>query len=120
MKLLVVDDSQTMRRMVIRAIKAAGFAKMEILEAENGIQGLEVAAESNPDIIVSDWNMPEMNGLEFLQNLRSKGDTTDFGFVTTEGTEDVKEQATEAGATFFIEKPFTVQSIENALGPILA
>ena len=120
MKLLVVDDSQTMRRMVIRAIKSAGLGKFDISEAGNGIEGLDAVTEHKPDIIISDWNMPEMDGLEFLRKLRAKGNKTSFGCVTTEGTEDVKEQATEAGASFFIEKPFTVESTENALGPVLA
>ena len=120
MKILVVDDSQTMRRIVIRSLKAAGFGGHDIVEAGNGVEGLEVAEESCPDIIISDWNMPEMNGIDFLKSLREKGDETRFGFITTEGTDDVKDLATENGASFFIEKPFTPDNIETALGEFLS
>ncbi len=119
MKILVVDDSATMRRMIVRALKKADLGDHEIVEAGNGIEGLEQVASADPDIIISDWNMPEMNGIEFLKALREKGNETDFGFITTEGTEDVKQLATESGASFFIEKPFTPTSIEHSLSPVL-
>ena len=119
MKILVVDDSQTMRRIVIRSLKAAGFGQHAVVEAGDGAEGLEKVKSDKPDVIISDWNMPEMNGIEFLQSLREKGYQTRFGFITTEGTEDVKQLATESGATFFIEKPFTPEHLELTLGPIL-
>lgn len=119
MKILIVDDSQTMRRMIIRSLKKAGLGEHEIAEANDGVEGLEAAESFKPDVIISDWNMPEMNGIEFLEKLREKGDKTTFGFITTEGTEDVKQMATDTGASFFIEKPFTPDSMEFALRPVL-
>ena len=119
MKILVVDDSPTMRRMVLRAIKTSGFKNHDIVEAGNGVEALAAVAESKPDVIISDWNMPEMDGLEFLKELRKSGNNTKFGFITTEGTDDVKSEAAVSGASFFIEKPFTVDSIEHALGSVL-
>ena len=69
MKILVVDDSRAMRRIVARTIKEAGYAEHEIVEAENGREGLEVAQSESPDLILSDWHMPVMTGLEFKQAL---------------------------------------------------
>ena len=71
-------------------------------------------------MVLSDWNMPEMNGIEFLKALRAEGNTTRFGFVTSESTADMKEQAVLAGATFFITKPFTAEAFAEVLGAVAA
>lgn len=120
MKILIVDDSKTMRMIVARTLKRAGFGDHTIVQAGDGKEGLAVVAESEPDLILSDWNMPEMNGLEFLKALRESGNTVHFGFVTSESTDEMREQATSAGAGFFVTKPFTPESLERAIGPVLA
>ncbi len=84
MKILVTDDSSVMRKIVVRTIRQAGLGKHEIIEAENGRMGLEMAQAEKPDLILSDWNMPEMTGIEFLKALRASGSTTPFCFVTSE------------------------------------
>ena len=119
MKILIVDDSKTIRMIVARMLKQAGFGDHTVVQAADGKEGLAVAEESSPDVILSDWNMPEMNGLEFLKQLRANGNTVHFGFVTSDSTAEMRDQATEAGAGFFVTKPFTAESLERAIGPVL-
>jgi two-component system chemotaxis response regulator CheY len=114
MKILIVDDSKAMRMLVKRALRQAGVDG-DTVEAENGAEALEVCRAEAPSLILSDWNMPEMDGLTFLRELRKSGDTTRFGFVTSNATADMRHEAVEAGASFFITKPFTPDSIEAAL-----
>ena len=78
-----------------------------------------MAMEENPDLIISDWNMPEMNGVEVLRKLRANGNDVKFGFVTSECTEEMQEQAEEAGADFFIIKPFTPERFAEVFTPII-
>lgn len=119
MKLLVVDDSRVMRQIVIRTLRQAGFGGHDIVEAEDGADGLAKAQSERPDLILSDWNMPVMSGLEFLTALRASGSAIAFGFVTSEGSDTMLAQATAAGAAFLITKPFTADTFEDALSPHL-
>jgi two-component system chemotaxis response regulator CheY len=118
-KVIVADDSRAMRMIVIRTLRQAGYAGVEVTECENGAQGLEAAQRVQPDIILSDWNMPEKNGLEFLQALRAAGNSVPFGFVTSEGSEQMRAQAAASGALFLIAKPFTADLFAGALKPVL-
>jgi two-component system chemotaxis response regulator CheY len=119
MKIFVVDDSKTMRMIVKRTLRQAGFGDAEVAEAVNGKEALEKMDEVAPDLILCDWNMPEMNGLEFLQALKAKGDTTKFGFVTSEGTPEMIQKATDNGAAFLIAKPFNADTFKEKLEPVL-
>ena len=120
MKILIVDDSKTMRMIVARTLKRTNLGDHTVVEASDGQEALKVVEEASPDVVLSDWNMPEMNGLELLQQLRENGNQVNFGFVTSESTSDMREQATAAGAAFFVTKPFTPESLEEALSPVLA
>ncbi|GAB6899909.1 response regulator [Kineosporia succinea] len=120
MKILVTDDSRAMRMIVIRTMRQAGLGKNEIKEAENGRQGFETCKDFNPDLILSDWNMPEMNGIEFLKALRASGNTTPFCFVTSEGSDEMREQALAAGAIGLIVKPFTAEAFMDTLGTVVS
>ena len=71
------------------------------------------------DLVLCDWNMPEMNGMELLNVLRGQGDTTPFGFVTSEGSAQMRERAEAAGALFLIAKPFTPETFAEVLEPVL-
>ncbi len=119
MKILVVDDSKAMRMIVSRALRQSGYGDHERKEAGDGQQGLDVVHEWNPDVILSDWNMPVMNGLEFLQALKAEGYAGRFGFITSEGSAKIQGEAMESGADFIITKPFTGDAFKNALGDIL-
>jgi CheY-like chemotaxis protein len=119
MKILVVDDSRVMRQIVARTLRQSGHGGHEIVEADTGRAGLEAVAAHRPDLVLSDWNMPEMSGLEFLEALRAAGDTTPFGFVTSEGSSLMRAQGMAAGALFLIGKPFTAESFALHLDPVL-
>jgi two-component system, chemotaxis family, chemotaxis protein CheY len=119
MKILVADDSRVMRQIVIRTLRQAGYAGHEIVEAENGRQALDLVRSEGPDLVLSDWNMPEMNGIDLLDALRASGSTVPFGFVTSEGSSDMRARAEAGGALFLIAKPFTPESFDEALAPVL-
>ncbi len=120
MKILIVDDSRVMRQIVIRTLRQAGWGGHELVEAENGQEGLEKALALKPDLVLSDWNMPTMNGIDMLVSLRSSGSTVPFGFVTSEGSEEMRTRAASSGAQFLIAKPFTpdvfAETLRETLG----
>lgn len=115
MEILITDDSKAMRMIVMRHMRQAGFEDAEFYEASNGLEGLEVAKSQDLDLILSDWNMPDMDGYDFLIRLRSDGYEVPFGFVTSENTPDMMAKARSAGAMFLIGKPFTVDIFRETL-----
>ena len=115
MKILIVDDSKAMRMIVKRTVRKAGFDSAEYLEAENGVEALKTIKASKPDIVLSDWNMPEMGGMELLLELNKINSEVKFGFVTSEGSLDMRQKAEEAGALFLIAKPFNSDTLKDAL-----
>ncbi len=119
MKILVVDDSTAMRLMIIKTLRQAGFGGNDVVQAADGQLGLESVREEKPDLVLADWNMPNMTGIELLQALRSEGNEVTFGFITTEATPPMRELAKENGAKFLISKPFTVEMFEQVLGAVI-
>lgn len=116
MKILVVDDSRAMRAIVKRALSGLDrVAGATIIEAADGREGLASVQAEQPDLILSDWNMPEMTGIEFLKALNEGGHAVTFGFVTSESTPEMHELAKANGAKFLVSKPFTPESIDRAL-----
>ncbi|MBE0565199.1 MAG: response regulator [Krumholzibacteria bacterium] len=115
MKILVVDDSRAMRRIVTRTIGQAGYAEHDILEAENGRIALELVRSAAPDVVLADWHMPEMSGIELLRELKATGSTVPFGFVTANVTRDMVDQARAAGAVFLLARPFTAEDMAEVL-----
>ncbi len=120
MKILIVDDSKTMRMIVKRTLRQAGFGDHEVEEAGNGAEALKAIEASLPGLVLADWNMPEMNGIELLEALNEKGIKVDFGFVTSEGTPEMRQRAKDAGALFLIAKPFTADTFQQQLGEVIA
>ena len=118
-KILIVDDSKAMRMIVTRTLRQAGFGEHEFVEAENGAEGLAKVGTESPDLVLSDWNMPEMSGIEFLQALRAAGNEIRFGFVTSESTDAMRTLAADSGALFLIAKPFTADTFAESLGGVL-
>ena len=119
MKILIADDSKVMRQIVLRTMRQAGFGNHDFVEAADGAEALDKVAAESPDLVLSDWNMPNKTGIELLRALRENGDKTPFGFVTSEGSEEMREAAKAAGAMFLIAKPFTSDHFEDALSGIL-
>ena len=118
-RVLVADDSRVMRQIVIRTLRQAGY-DWDVREAADGEQALEAIRADEPDVVLSDWNMPEMTGIELLQRLRQEGFGTPFGFVTSEGSPEMREKAEAAGAMFLIAKPFTPEGFREVIEPVLA
>lgn len=116
MRILVVDDSMVMRRIVIRTMRQAGLDVSDVVEASDGRQAYETVMTNPPDLVLSDWNMPEMTGIESLRAIRAAGSNVLFGFVTSEGSEEMRAEAAAAGAAFLIAKPFTADTFRDVLG----
>jgi two-component system chemotaxis response regulator CheY len=119
MDILLVDDSRTMRMIIQRAIRQAGYRGLVVGEADNGAQALEKLRTEQPRLILSDWNMPEMSGIDFLLRVRAEQNQVPFGFITSETSSGIREIAMNSGANFLISKPFTPEDVQKALSPFL-
>lgn len=119
MNILIVDDSKAMRSIVLRTLRHAGYTGHKTKEATNGAEALQMIRESEPDLVISDWNMPEMNGIDLLKALRDEDCQVPFGFVTTEASPEQRRLAMESGAGFLITKPFTAEDFQSALDKYL-
>jgi two-component system chemotaxis response regulator CheY len=115
MKVMIIDDSSSMRLIIKRTLKQAGFDGLEFCEAGDGADALNTIDQHNPDLVLCDWNMPVMSGIEFLTRLREQNNPVPLGFVTTESTAPMRARASEAGAQFLIAKPFTAEVFERTL-----
>jgi two-component system chemotaxis response regulator CheY len=120
MKILVVDDSKAMRMIIQRTLRQAGFSSHSVSEACSGVEALAVMRKEPFDLVLSDWNMPEMSGIELLGAVKRENLGGQFGFITSEGTPAMRQQAADAGAVFLIAKPFTVEAFEQTLRGVLA
>jgi len=118
-KILVVDDSKMLRDMVVYALNEGGYS--EVVEAENGKEGLERAMETKFDVVLTDINMPVMDGFELTSSLRNnkKYDDTPILVLTTESSEDMKERGKACGATGWIVKPFVPEELLYVVGLVL-
>ncbi|MEO5348238.1 MAG: response regulator [Magnetococcus sp. YQC-3] len=124
MRVLIVDDSSVMRKIVARGLRQAEFKIDEILEAGNGQEGLDVLSGPNGkvDLILSDWNMPVMDGLTFVKSVRGGSlamRAIPIVMVTTEGGESKVEAANAAGVNGHIKKPFTPEMLQEVLGKFM-
>lgn len=115
MRIFIVDDSRAMRLMVRRALRQAGIDCGDVVEAGSGEEALALMADKEPDLVMSDWNMPGMTGLDLLKAARQRGVSAKFGFVTSERPEHLAAEASSAGASFFVTKPFTPETLGAAL-----
>lgn len=116
MNILVVDDSRAMRAIVKRSLSSIDrFSGATFIEAVDGKDALSTIQGDKPDLVLSDWNMPEMTGIELLQALNDAGISVPFGFVTSESTPEMHELAKSHGALFLVSKPFTPDSLGRAL-----
>ena len=120
MKILVTDDSKAMRMIVVRTMRQAGLTGHDILEAEDGQQGLEMARSEEPDLILSDWNMPNMTGIELLQAIRAEPKLKGLPvlMVTAENNREQIIAAAQAGVNGYIVKPFTAITLKEKLDKI--
>lgn len=120
---LVVDDSRSMRRIVMKGLRHAQLAEFEFQEAVDGDDALEKFNPEEFDIVFIDWNMPKMNGIDVVRKIREDeiNDQVKLVMVTSNKTMDfVTEALDDAGANGFISKPFTPKDMRNKLEQIIA
>ena len=119
-KILIVDDSNMLRDMVKYALNDGGYP--DVVEAVDGVDGLSKAKATQFDLIVSDINMPNMNGFELIAELRKLPvyASTPILTLTTEKTDDMKAKGKEVGATGWIVKPFVPEQLLKAVGIVLS
>ena len=118
MKVLIVDDFSTMRKILRNILKQIGFANLS--EAESGKSALKELKKEKFDLIMCDWNMPEMTGLELLNEVRSDDELKDtpFVMVTAEAQQENIVAAVKAGVSNYIVKPFTAETVNQKLDSI--
>ena len=121
LRTLIVDDSSVMRKIVERALRQAGLDPLVVHEAGSGTEGLELLRAKSVDLILSDINMPSMDGLEFLRQLRAQNLAPGIPVVmiTTESSEEHVKQAITAGAQGYIRKPFTAEQVKERVLPLV-
>ncbi len=119
---LIVDDSSVMRKIVERMLRQAGLESLLVHEASSGVEGLEVLAVKPVDLILSDINMPLMDGLEFLRQIRARNlaPGVPVVMITTESSEEHVKQAIQAGARGYIRKPFTAEQVKERVLPLVS
>jgi len=118
--ILIVDDSATMRKIIMRGIRQAGIENADFKEAGDGVEGMKAVEGGKFDLILSDVNMPNMNGLDFVKAVKEKlGTPPPIVMITTEGSEEVVKEAMTRGAKGYLKKPFTPEKIQEVIGPFL-
>jgi len=119
MKILCADDSPTMRRIVINSLKRIGYA--EIIEAGNGLEAIDMLKAEGADFIITDWNMPEMNGLDFVKVVRDTDAWKQIPIlmVTTRSVQGDVIEAMKAGVNSYIVKPFTPPVLKEKIESVL-
>jgi len=115
---LAIDDAMTMRKMVAFTLRSAGF---EVIEASNGVEGLKQLGSHSVDLIITDVNMPQMDGIEFTRQARAvlRGRSVPILILTTESDQAKKTEARAAGATGWIVKPFQQEQLLAVVGKVL-
>ena len=117
---LIVDDSGTMRKIIARSLRQAGLEVDQLYEAADGFEALsQLLSAPKVDLILSDINMPNMDGLEFVQEVQARGYRIPIVMVTTEGGEELINQAIDLGAIKSIKKPFTPERLRAELEELL-
>ena len=120
MRILIVDDSKAMQVIVQRSLVKLNIPSLELKFAFNGTEGLNIARSWEPELVISDWHMPEMSGLELLNALNREMLGIRVGFVTTETSAERRNEALQKGADFVINKPFDTQTFFSVLSPLIA
>lgn len=113
MKVLLVDDSGTMRTIQKRYILKMGVAEDDIVEADNGQKGLEAFQQHKVDLVVADWNMPVMDGLALVKEIRKQNDSVPIIMITTESERSRVVTAIQAGVSDYLVKPFTSDALQE-------
>lgn len=119
MNILVVDDSSAMRKIITTTLNKTELKGAKITEAATGKEGLDKFFDGNYSLILSDWNMPEMDGLEFIAKVRRADTRVKIIMITTEGTVGKLDNALETGADEYVTKPFTAETLERKIRKVM-
>ncbi len=119
MRVLIVDDSRATQTIIHRRIEKLGYPDIEFQKADNGETALNIIREWEPNLVISDWHMPQMTGIELLSAVEREMLGIDLGFITAETSEERLKEARDHGARFIIQKPFDKKTLEHALKPIM-
>jgi CheY-like chemotaxis protein len=119
MKFLIVDDSLAMQAIIKRSLEKAGYQDNDFQAAEDGIQAMKIIENWHPDVVITDWHMPNMNGIQLLKEVQSKEIDLKIGLVTSETNPRLILEAKEAGALFVLHKPFELQELQKTIIPIV-
>ena len=122
-RVLVVDDSATMRKIIIKGLREAGFGELEFAEAVDGASALEALRKDDFDLVLSDINMPGMDGLALVRCVRDEalgGADLPIVMITTEGGLERVEEALAAGANDYLRKPFSAEQLQEKIASWLA
>jgi CheY-like chemotaxis protein len=116
-RVVVIDDSQVVREVIVRNLKKIGFEENNIFEAEDGLDGVNLLRSENVDLIISDWNMPKMDGLELLRMIKDYPELAAIPFImiTSESEKEKVEEAFKAGVNQYICKPFKSDYFEEKI-----
>ncbi len=113
MKILIVDDSQAMRNIITWNLRHAEISVQKIFEASCYEDAIRIIESRNPNLVISDWNMPNMEGLKLLKSLRSVNNKIKFGFMITQASINMRKLALDAGADFIISDPSSIEALKN-------
>lgn len=119
MKFLIVDDSLAMQTIVRRTLEKAGYRDNEFKMASDGLQALDIIRDWEPDLVITDWHMPNMSGLELLKEIKRQMLDLKVGLVTAETNPKRVLEARQAGALFVLHKPFDLQKFQEVILPIV-
>ncbi len=112
-RVLVADDSSTMRKIILRSLQAVGVP--EAKEANDGAEAISMFKPGEYDLVLTDWNMPNKNGLEVIQEIRKQDANVKIIMVTTEAEKSRVLEAIQAGVTDYLVKPFTAETLREKL-----
>jgi len=118
MKIMLVDDSRTIRNIQKNVLSQLGYG--DVTEAGDGVEALSLMAEAMPDLMLVDWNMPNMDGLTLVKNVREKNKDTPIIMVTTEAEKSRVLEAIKAGVNNYVVKPFTADKLAEKIEQTLA
>jgi two-component system chemotaxis response regulator CheY len=119
MNILIVDDSATMRMIIIKSLRQAGFDSANVIEASGAKEALQKLAAGGIDLMLSDVNMPDITGIELVKVVKAKLKDLPVIMVTTESSAEMKQQMLAAGANGIITKPFPPEELQKVLGPLI-
>lgn len=123
MKIMIIDDSSVMRKIILKSLRQAGYVVSDVKEGANGKEGLEILSEIKSgdelDLILTDLNMPDMNGYEFTKSVRERGINTPILLITSEGSQTKMDEAKKLGVNGHLQKPPRPEELREKIDEIM-